>query len=366
MTPSDTTTSLSLYTSVPLNGGPRLEDLIQSFVTPVPFFFIRNHGTIPMINPSSYRLLVDGMVKTPLVLSLEDLHKTFPRRTLAATIQCAGNRRRELYKIAPIPDELPWGAEALGNATWSGYPLADILEEAGVLSGASHIAFTGADQIEKNEKVIPFGASISLAKGQSPEVLLADSMNQAPLTLAHGAPLRVVVPGYIGARSVKWLARITVQDHPSRNFYQDRAYRLFAPEITPKTADWDTAPMIEQIPVNAAICVISKGAQVKAGRLLIKGYALGQGMIPLARVEVSPDGGKHWLAARLLAEQAPWAWCLWEVDLPLDAVPGPLVVRAEDQLKNTQPRLLKTVWNFKGYLNNAWQVSPLEEYLETE
>src|SRR5262249_27223374 len=130
---------------------------------------------------SSYRLLVDGMVRQPLLLSLDDLQARYPRQTVTATIECAGNRRNEFLQLAPIAGEIPWGPEAIGTASWSGYSLADLLAEAGVLAGASYVAFSGGDRIEQQGKTITFGASISLEKAQAPEVLLADTMNGAPL-----------------------------------------------------------------------------------------------------------------------------------------------------------------------------------------
>ena len=361
MLSTDQASPLVLYTTDPLNGGPRLEELIRSFLTPEPFFFVRNHGTVPRLLPATYRLFVDGLVQQPLVLSLADLQARYARRTMAATLQCAGNRRSELIQIAPIAGEIPWGPEAIGTASWGGYPLGDLLADAGVLAEASHVTFTGLDRIKRQGEDIPFGASVSLAKALSPEVLLADTMNGTALSPTHGAPLRVVVPGYIGARSVKWLGRITVQDHPSCNFYQAHAYRHFAPDVSSETANWEAAPMLEGVSVNAAICVARKFSQGRSRRGLLRGYALGSDMVPIEQVEVTADGGSHWGPARLLPEQAPWTWRLWEAELALEADPGWVAVRARDALQQTQPELLTAVWNFKGYLNNAWHVFHLHE-----
>jgi len=264
-------------------------------------------------------------------------------------------------QIAPIVGEIPWGPEAIGTASWGGYPLADLLADVGVLAGASHVAFTGLDQIEQQGMAIPFGASVSLAKALSPEVLLADMMNGTPLSPLHGAPLRVVVPGYIGARSVKWLGRITIQDHPSSNYYQTHAYRRFPPDVTVETADWEAAPMLESVPVNAAICVAQKLSKGLSKRVLLRGYALGTGLAPIEQVEVTADGGQHWAPARLLLEQAPRTWQLWEAELVLAGQSSGLAVRTSDTLQQTQPESLAAVWNFKGYLNNAWHVFHLHE-----
>ncbi len=361
MLPTDQAPPLVLYTTDPLNGGPRLEELIQSFLTPEPFFFVRNHGTVPRLLPATYRLYVDGLVQQPLDLSLADLQAHYAHKTVTATLQCAGNRRSELTQLAPIAGEIPWGPEAIGTASWGGYPLADLLADAGVLAGANHVAFTGLDQIEQRGAVIPFGASVSLTKALSPEVLLANTMNGMPLSHTHGAPLRVVVPGYIGARSVKWLGRITVQDHPSSNYYQAHAYRRFAPDVTPETADWEAASVLEAVPVNAAICVAREFSQGRSKWVLLRGYALGSGLAPMEQVEVTADGGHHWAPARFLPEQAPWTWRLWETELALEADPNGVAVRARDTLQQTQPESLAAVWNFKGYLNNAWHVFHRQE-----
>ncbi|HET6781413.1 MAG TPA: molybdopterin-dependent oxidoreductase, partial [bacterium] len=156
----------------PFNSGPPLPTLAEQFVTPVPLFFVRNHGSVPAINPSSYRLRVGGLVRTPLELSLEEL-RALPQTTIVAALQCAGNRRSELIAVAPIPGEIPWGAEAAGNARWTGVSLREILIAAGVHESAQHVAFTGQDEVERDGTRFGFGGSIPIHKALGPEVLLA-------------------------------------------------------------------------------------------------------------------------------------------------------------------------------------------------
>jgi len=215
--------------AAPFNGGPPPDLQIREALTPTPLFFVRNHGNIPAIDPAAYRLRVGGRVARPLELSLDDL-RALPQHTVVAALQCAGNRRQEMLRLRDIPGEVPWHLEAVGNAEWRGPALADLLRLAGVAPDAGHVALTGLDDVERRGAVFGFGGSIPLAKALGSEVILALEMNGEPLAPAHGAPLRLVVPGVIGARSVKWLGEITVQDEPSDNYFQAVAYRLLPPD----------------------------------------------------------------------------------------------------------------------------------------
>jgi sulfite oxidase len=330
----------------PLNAGPPPELLAANAVTPTGRFFVRSHAPTPAVDPASFRLTVGGMVERALRLSLEEIH-SLPKRTIAATIQCAGWRRRELLGVAPVPDELPWDLEAIGTAEWSGVPLALVLEAAGLQPGARHIALESIDSCEKEGRTFSFGSSIPLEKALRNEVLLAYEMNGQPLPAIHGGPLRLVVPGYIGARSVKWLGAVTVQAAPSDNHFQARAYRL----VPPGAAD---GLMLGETPINAAILVPQEGAVVPAGRLILRGVALTGGERTVARVEVSPNGGASWAIATQLDEEQPYIWRRWERIFELAPGEHELVVRAWDSAANTMPERLETVWNVRGYMNNAW------------
>jgi sulfite oxidase len=336
----------------PLNGGPAPDVLLDSFLTPNELFFVRNHGDIPEVDPEAWRLTVDGLVERSLSLSLADLGR-FPRVAAAATLQCAGNRRSELIEFAPIPGELPWGSEAISNAEWSGVALRDVLAAAGPRTGARHAAFSGLDETERHGHRFCFGGSIPLDKAMHPEVLLADTMNGRPLPPVHGAPLRVVVPGYIGARSVKWLSRITLQEGPSDNYFQAKAYRLFPAAVGPETVVWEEGLMLGESPVNSAICAPLPGEKLPAGRTTARGWAVAGGGRQVARVDVSTDGGRTWKSAQLRGNDG-WTWSFWCA--PLDLPPGEheIVCRAFDTAAQTQPSHPAEVWNFKGYANNAW------------
>jgi sulfite oxidase len=179
-----------------------------------------------LIDPTAWRLHVHGLVERELDLSLTTLREAFRERQVAATLECAGNRRKGLIAIRDIPAEAPWGPGATGTATWSGVALADVLALAGPLPDAAHVGFEGADLCAEAHAPERFGGSIPLEKACRSEVLLAWAMNGQALPPVHGAPLRVLVPGYIGARSVKWLERIEVRATPSRGYFQHVAYRL--------------------------------------------------------------------------------------------------------------------------------------------
>jgi sulfite oxidase len=337
----------------PLNVESPLGPLRQSFVTPIELFYVRNHGTIPEVDPASYRLEVSGLVERPLRLSLEELRDGFPKSTVTATMHCAGNRRQGLSEVSQIP-EMPWGAGAISNARWSGVPLREVLLAAGTKEEVRHVAFAGLD--EPGEGWSPnYGSSIPIYKGTSTEVLLAYEMNDEPLPPEHGFPLRAVVPGYIGARSVKWLSGITLQDAPSDNYFQAQEYKLFPPYVTEETVDFSKGLMLGEISVNAVICKPSDGETVSSGSTLIQGYAIAGGGRRVERVDLSTDEGRTWTGADLLEdEDEPWAWRLWEANLELDPGRHQVVVRALDSAADTQPEDAGSIWNFKGYVNNAW------------
>jgi sulfite oxidase len=337
----------------PFNGGPKPDRLLGSFLTSNELFFVRNHGGVPEVNPASYRLAVDGLVERPLSLSLEDLRR-LPRASVTATLQCAGNRRLEMMDWQPIKNELPWSTEAVSNAEWSGVPLREVLAAAGVRSEAHHAAFTGLDETERHGHRFNFGGSIPLGKAAHAEVLLADTMNGEPLPPVHGAPLRVVVPGYIGARSVKWLSRITLRETPSDNYFQTTAYRLFPPHFGPDNVVWEEGLMLGEGPVNSVILSPAEEDIVPAGRVVVRGWALAGGDRQVARVDVSADGGKTWTVADLDTEGGDYTWRLWESALELGPGDHEIACRAWDTAAQTQPEHASQVWNFKGYTNNAW------------
>jgi len=337
----------------PTNGGAPVDRLVQEPLTPADHFFVRSHAAVPELDSEVHALSISGMVRHPRAFTPDELRKEFPSVTITAALECAGNRRDELIALRPVPGELPWAAEAIGNAEWTGIPLAAVLDAVQVLPGAAHVAFTGVDRVTKDGRSFGFGGSVPLAKAASPEVLLAYAMNGEPLRPEHGAPLRVVVPGYIGARSVKWVGEVTVQTGPSDNYFQARAYKLFPPHVDARTVDWDAGTMLGELPVNSVIAIPAGGALVSSGRVIVRGYAL-SGADRIATVEVSADGGRTWQPAAAATQASRWSWCVWEHIVDLAGGTHELVARARDAAGNAQPERVADVWNFKGYVNNAW------------
>jgi sulfite oxidase len=340
----------------PFNAGPPPKLLSRSYITPTKLFFVRNHGDVPEVNTDSYRLEVNGEILRPLSLSLGEIKNNFERVEVSATLQCAGNRREELMAFNPIPNELRWGVEAISHAQWAGVSLRDVLAAAGVepeTESHLHVEFNGLDDVQRLNNRFQYGGSIPLEKALSPEVILAYEMNAKPLTPVHGFPLRMIVPGYIGARSVKWLDHITVQNEPSQNYFQSHAYRLFAPYTRLETVKWDDGLMLGEMNVTSVICSHGENERIPSGVVTVKGYSIAGGK-SIARVDVSCDGGRTWVQAELINDANPWAWTLWRAKFTLRPGKHQLVVRAMDTSANAQPHEFSQVWNFKGYMNNAW------------
>ncbi len=332
---------LILHREDPHNAEAPVALLCGSTVTASETFFVRNHGPVPVVDAGAYRLTLAGAVSRPLALSIGELREQFAHTTVTATIACAGNRRGELNSFAHVPDAIPWGAGAIGTATWTGIRLGDLLEAVGPTDDARHVAFVGLDQVEAEGGLASFAGSIPLKKALSPEVLLAYEMNGAPLPAEHGFPLRAIIPGYIGARSVKWLSAISVQPAPSASFFQITDYAL------------DGEPLGE-LPLNSVVCRPASGDTVSGPSIVAEGYALAGGPRSVERVEASLDGGVTWIPASLAASREPWAWRLWRVELEIPEGSCELIVRAFDSASGGQPEALASVWNPRGYMNNAW------------
>jgi sulfite oxidase len=346
---------LIVHSEEPYNAEPPLAKLRSAFLTAQPDFYVRTHGNIPHLTEAGHRLYVGGQVRTPLDLSVAEMRDRFPRRSVTAVMQCAGNRRGDLQQVRPVSGN-PWAAGAIGNAEWTGIALAELLRAAGAEGDpALHVAFTACDEVEMpGEGRFRFGASIPMAKAMSPEVLLVFDMNGEKLAPAHGFPLRAVVPGFAGVRSVKWLAGITVQDRPSDNHMQQRDYKLLPPDMTAETVDWTKGVTIYDMPLNSAICEPAPHATLKPGPATLRGYAIATAR-EIMRVDVSITGGRSWRQAELEHKpNTPWSWTFWQAVLDLPEGEHELAVRAWDSAGQTQPALPEDVWNVKGYLSAAW------------
>ncbi|OLM19962.1 MULTISPECIES: sulfite oxidase [unclassified Pseudonocardia] len=343
---------MQVHEQDPYNAEPPPAALADLAITPVDTFYGRNHGAMPDLDPQQWRLEVDGLVDTPLTLSLDDLRQQFDHHEVVATLQCAGNGRAELLGVRDIPGQHPWGAGATSTARWVGVRLADVLHAAGMHPGATDIAFVAPDVAPEATPPASYGGSIAADKAVSPEVLLAWEMNGEPLTVAHGAPVRVVVPGWIGARSVKWIERITAQDRPSDNFFQQSAYRLLPAD------HGDPAPgdgvELTAVALNSAILHPDDHAVLPTGPIGVSGYAFAGGDRDIVRVDVSADGGRTWQQADLDERLSPWAWRLWRTTITPPPGEHEIVARAWDNTAALQPEHAASLWNPKGYINNSW------------
>eukprot|EP00270_Netrium_digitus_P006837 TRINITY_DN1973_c0_g1_i3.p1 TRINITY_DN1973_c0_g1~~TRINITY_DN1973_c0_g1_i3.p1 ORF type:complete len:416 (-),score=83.38 TRINITY_DN1973_c0_g1_i3:180-1427(-) len=374
--------SLIVNAKAPFNAETPGKDLVSSFITPTELFYLRNHGPIPVLEEEiTYRLLVDGLLPHSLSLSMDEI-RTLPKHTIIASLQCAGNRRTEMSKWKPVKG-VGWGFGAVGTASWGGARLADMLEMAGVplntrqtREGGRHVEFISVDAC-KEEQGGPYKASIPLSRATSPnaDVLLAYEMNGQDLTRDHGFPLRVIVPGVIGARSVKWIEHISVIRDECQGFFMQLDYKMFPPTVDWHNINWSARRPIMDFPIQAAITSPLDGDLIPAGALTtITGYAVVGGGRGIERVDVSVDGGANWEEATLLPQQAEdtgagssgwrsyssddeeklkWAWVLWKLTVPIQP-PCQLVVRAVDEAANVMPEHACSIWNLRGVLNNSW------------
>jgi DMSO/TMAO reductase YedYZ molybdopterin-dependent catalytic subunit len=308
---------------------------LDRFLTPNDQFYVRCHFPIPTVDLRTWRLKVEGAVDKPLELTFEDL-KNLPSRTQTTLLECAGNARGFLV---PKAKGVGWGLGAVSNAEWTGVPLAAILERAGVQKGAAEIVFEGADAGEvkdepKSPGTIHFARSLPLEKAKQPEILLAYRMNGEELSAAHGFPLRLLVPGWYGMASIKWLTRVIVADKPFQGYFQTLDYAIFE-----RSRGLPTLTPITELAVKAAIARPAPYEVVAAkGAYRVHGAAW-CGESEVTKVEVSADGGKSWDEAKLLDQAVPHAWRLWEYawHTPETAGKTTLRARATDKKGRTQP-----------------------------
>ncbi|MEV6329082.1 sulfite oxidase [Streptomyces sp. NPDC051909] len=334
------------------NHGLPLEALRHD-TSPPGLHYVLVHYDIPATDADTWRLDLDGLVDRPLSLDLAAL-RARPAVTHRVTLECAGNGRA---RLAPRPVSQPWLAEAVGTADWTGVPLAALLAEAGPRPGAVEAVFTGADHgVERGtEQDYQRSLPLDLAADPGRGVLLAYAMNGAPLPPQHGHPLRLVVPGWYGMASVKWLRSVTVTDTPFTGFQQAVAYRYRrAADDTDDPGEPVTliAPRALMIPPGFPD-FMTRARVVRPGPVPLAGRAW-SGHAPVVRVELSVDGEETWTDAEVTADpDRPWAWAAWRANWT--ASPGTylLAVRATDATGRTQP--LTAPWNRGGFGNNLVQ-----------
>jgi sulfite oxidase len=358
----------------PYNAETPMDFIAEKYLTPNSIFYVRNHLPVPKVDAESYNLEITAdNLKTPVKISLKQLQQ-LPQIDVVATIQCAGNRRNEMTKYKSVRGG-SWDAGAISNAKWTGVKLTDVMKLAGVMdkdgkfdNSFKHVQFEGIDtDKEKN-----YGASIPVDKALHPEgdVILALKMNDETLPVDHGFPVRLVAPGIVGARNVKWLGKIHASKEESKNHWQQNDYKGFSPNIDWHNVDFSAMPAIQELPVQSAIALPKPGQVVPQGQPIhVKGYAWSGGGRGIVRVDVSPDGGNTWTNAKLATPEQPrnkvWAWTLWEADVELPEKfkePGTkldLVCRAVDSQYNIQPESAEKIWNLRGVLNNSWHRVPI-------
>lgn len=336
---------LVVHRAHPLNGEISIPALIGGVVMPNAKFYIRNHFQIPKFELSNWRLSVGGSVERPLCLSWRDI-VNLPSKTQVVTLECAGNGRS---KLQPRVGGEQWNLGAVSTAEWTGVPLTELLDRAGVMANGRHVVFRGADSgtLNGDAQPVAFERSLSLEQARESEAMLAYAMNGEALPLEHGFPLRVIVPSWYAVASVKWLTEIEVIDRPFEGHYQTESY-YFEREIDGRL---DREPLTLQR-VRSLISEPSEDTEVEQGELVVRGVAW-SGAAPILGVQVKLND-QPWQQARMLGQPKRHSWQWWELITRVDQ-PGECVIRsrATDASGQSQPELPE--WNRLGYCNNAIQ-----------
>jgi DMSO/TMAO reductase YedYZ molybdopterin-dependent catalytic subunit len=340
---------LLVHRAHPLNCETSIPALLGGVVMPNAHFYVRNHFHIPSIDPTTFRLAVGGCVERPLRLSLADFRQ-MRSQTLVVTLECAGNGRT-LFQ--PAIEGEKWNLGAVSTAEWTGVPLVEILDRAGVKPGTQEVLFRGADggTVDGHPATITFERSLPLDQARTADALLVYAMNGEALPIQHGYPLRLIVPSWYAVASVKWLTEIDLIDRPFTGHYQVDKY----------VYEWerDGGPVREPVTLQRVRALITEPApdqEVQRGPLTIRGVAW-SGAAPVARVDVSVGSGP-WQEARLVSERRRHSWQWWELITRVEeAGTVRLRARATDLADRTQ--LDQAEWNRLGYGNNAIQQVPI-------
>lgn len=304
--------------------------ILDGFYVPNELFFVRSNGGIPTIDPATWTLTVDGEVASPLTLSLTDLG-SMKQVELPAFLECTGNGRS---RFEPVAEGTTWKNDAVGNAVWGGVRLRDVLDAAGVRETGIEVVSQGAD-LDTMQRGLPISVALQ------PSTLIALRMNGDPLPAAHGAPARLLIPGWAGIASTKWLTRLTVSDKPFVGPFQGDLYVIY---------DSDGVPIqpVREMPVKSIIVRPEDGESL-SDTPIATGFAW-SGHGGIEKVETSLDSGKSWQSAAIIEEAGPYSWVRWEQTLLLPSGCYELCARATDRRGLTQP--WKAFWNQKGYFMN--------------
>jgi DMSO/TMAO reductase YedYZ molybdopterin-dependent catalytic subunit len=321
-------------------------EYLNSWLTPLPHFFVRNHMHEPSeLNAEDWRLTVGGEVEKPLTLNLTDLSK-IETHSVFNTLECAGNGRA-FYR--PQVAGVQWGKGAVSTARFSGPRLRDVLQRAGVKPNGKHVMFRGLDEVPG--KVPPFIRSIPIEKAMDSDTLIATRMNGETLAKHHGFPARALVPGWVGAASIKWLTEIKVLENEFAGNFMSPGYRFPNGPVKPgDTVKPEDTHALTALSVKSLIVEPADGKQLRAGKVSVRGAAWA-GEADIVKVDVSTDGGTTWSAATLGPERAHYAWCLWDYEWKASKGDYVILSRASDSQGRIQPAT--AAWNPSGYVYNA-------------
>lgn len=341
--------AMEYHSERPLTGSVPAHEHDFDF-TPSNRMYIRNNLLTPLIDINNHRLVVKGLVDRELSFSVYDLSKNFKTVSMAGMLECAGSGRSNYQ---PKASGTPWGQTGgMGCPKWGGVRLSDVLKAAGLKAGAAHVAGQGGDP-----GMVPTAApvirSVPMRKAMDENTLIAWSMNDEPLPWIHGYPLRLVVPGWVGSASTKWLHTITVLDAPFKGTYMDSSYRVPRHPIQPGTKMPPDAVSAEAWPIKSMITSPAPNARFGGGQAItVRGKAwVGEGMVE--RVEISADEGKTWQNAQLKRAADKYAWSTFSYEFR-PSRPGyvTFLARAWDDRGNAQPAI--PAWNPLGYFWNGW------------
>ncbi|XP_068638175.1 nitrate reductase [NADH] 2-like [Aristolochia californica] len=359
----------------PFNSEPSLNRLMQhGFITPVPLHYVRNHGAVPRAQWHDWSVEVCGLVKRPQRFTMDQLVKEFPVREMPVTLVCAGNRRKE-QNMVKKSNGFNWGAGGVSTTVWRGVRLRNLLKHCGILSrakGALNVCFEGAEDLPGGGGS-KYGTSIrkEFAMDPSRDIIIAYMQNGELLTPDHGFPVRMIIPGFIGGRMVKWLKRIIVTTEESQSYYHIRDNRVLPPHVDAELANaeaWWYKPeyIINELNINSVITtpcheeILPINSSTSQKPYTLRGYAYSGGGKKVTRVEVTLDGGESWLVCKVDHPEKPnkygkyWCWCFWSLEVEVLDLLGAkeIAVRAWDETLNTQPEQL--TWNVMGMMNNCW------------
>ncbi|XP_042499026.1 nitrate reductase [NADH]-like [Macadamia integrifolia] len=359
----------------PFNCEPPLSRLMHhGFITPATLHYVRNHGHVPKGTWEDWTVEVTGLVKRPTRFTMDQLVNELLSCEFPVTLVCAGNRRKEQNMVKQTIG-FSWGAAGVSTSVWRGVRLRDVLRRCGIYSrrmGALNVCFEGAEDLPGGGGS-KYGTSMKkeIAMDPSRDIILAYMQNGELLKPDHGFPVRMIIPGFIGGRMVKWLKRIIVTTKESDNYYHYNDNRVLPSHVDAELANteaWWYKPeyIINELNINSVITtpcheeILPRNFWTTRRRYKLKGYAYTGGGRKITRVEVTLDGGESWIVCQLDIQEKPnkygkyWCWCFWSLEVEVPKLLGSkeIAVRAWDEALNTQPE--KLIWNVMGMMNNCW------------